>query len=403
MRTRLLFWIFGILFFLLGSGLVFDGGSAYAKHVTPSPQCEKSLEGGLVQCGRSCDDSKTEGIDEHAECGFCSLFSLFQKIVNWIVGVIAPLIALLLIVFGGFMLVTSRGDPKQTTFAKNTLIWTLIGYALILVSWVVVSSIFASIGVAKWTGLRGGWWQPVCGRTQVITPNPTPTLPALPPTEFVVQPYIVYPADKPVVLEYETAVNQLTPELRDWYKDKIGATFTVTAAKVATSPLGYVTLRCGTKPTSECLNNRSMVAPEAKEAIFVTTKSLAEKQPGTIVLVFGVGSGEVAGGFPVSNFGGYAFVGDWVLEPISGVKNEWGIPCSLAKQSEQSECEVNTAKGKVAHELGHALGLVNAFYQTGTDHPPTGSQTIMNHPWNYPTTGFLSEEIDFLRKSPFFK
>ena len=53
------------------------------------------------------------------------------------------------------MLVTSRGDPKQTTFAKNTLIWTLAGYALILVSWVIVNSILAGFGVTKWTGLRG--------------------------------------------------------------------------------------------------------------------------------------------------------------------------------------------------------------------------------------------------------
>ena len=122
----------------------------------------RSIVGGLVPCGRSCDDPTTE-INEAAECTFCHFFYLLTNIINWIVFRIAPTLAVLLIAFGGFTLVVSRGNPSQSQKGKDILIWTFVGLAVIFVSWMVVNSIFAGIGVAEWSGLREGWWQFSCG------------------------------------------------------------------------------------------------------------------------------------------------------------------------------------------------------------------------------------------------
>ena len=43
-------------------------------------------------------------------------------------------------------------------------------------------------------------------------------------TEYLVKPYLVYPADKPKYPEYETAVKNYLVELQNWYKEKAGKT-----------------------------------------------------------------------------------------------------------------------------------------------------------------------------------
>ena len=117
------------------------------------PECPVGQRGGLVPCGRSCDNPKTE-IDEAADCTFCSFFYLFNNIVKWVVTIIVPTIAVLLIAIGGFMLAMSRGNPGQLQKGKDILIWTLAGIAVMFIGWAVLNSLLSGIGVMKWTGLR---------------------------------------------------------------------------------------------------------------------------------------------------------------------------------------------------------------------------------------------------------
>ena len=219
---------------------------------------------------------------------------------------------------------------------------------------------------------------------------PTPTQ-----TTFLVKPYLVYPADKAMYPEYETSVKNYLIELQNWYRDKVGATFTMEELKVVRSSRNYLEMRCGENPNSMCIDDQSKLegnwAQYMNEAIHGGTAIWEEE---TAVLVFGAGGGGYAGANKYENYAGWALVSDWVLEPISGVVNTWGTPCFY---SDVWQCAGGVPRGTPAHELGHAFGL---------SHPDPDiymGSSIMKWHGDYPTAGFLQHEIDFLLQSPFFQ
>ena len=133
--------------------------------------------GGLVTCGRQCDDTSTEP-DETLPCGFCHFFGLFKNVLDWIIFAIAPILGILLIVIGGFLILTSRGSPAQLTQGKDFIKWTLLGFAIMLISWVLINSIFSVLQLQEWTGLQvGNWWKVSCN-----TGGPLPSFTVSPNT-----------------------------------------------------------------------------------------------------------------------------------------------------------------------------------------------------------------------------
>ncbi len=142
-------------------------------------------ERGLVPCGRFCDDPRTV-IREDEACNFCHFFYLFDRTVNFFMWRIVPAVALLLIVIAGFVFATSRGSPQQVTNAKNILLWTLAGYAIVFVAWMVLNSFLSFVGAKQWTGLAGGWWQFSCSAQEAkkeLAPQviSSPEAPVTPP------------------------------------------------------------------------------------------------------------------------------------------------------------------------------------------------------------------------------
>ncbi|OHA78541.1 MAG: hypothetical protein A3G10_00630 [Candidatus Wildermuthbacteria bacterium RIFCSPLOWO2_12_FULL_49_9] len=221
------------------------------------------------------------------------------------------------------------------------------------------------------------------------------------PMVFIVKPYLVYPADKAMIPLYETAVQGYLAELRQWYFDQVGATFQMVPLEVIRHPFrNYLEMRCGENPRQECINNLSLFegnwAQYMNEAIYGGAAAYYAGGPcwaaDTAYLVFGAGGGGYAGANSDGNSCGWAVVSDWVLEPISGVPNEWGIPCVY---SSGWQCGGGVPKGTPAHELGHAFGLPHPGEQYA-------DQSIRQWHGNYPGVGLLPQEIEFLRDSPFF-
>ncbi len=100
---------------------IIGAGSAYAAPSTtpaPGPACiqnttaQGQVLGGINQTGASCS---TSGVD--------SLIVSIVKIISYAVGVVA----VIMIVYAGFLYITSGGDSGKITKAKNALIYAIIG------------------------------------------------------------------------------------------------------------------------------------------------------------------------------------------------------------------------------------------------------------------------------------
>jgi len=123
---------------------------------------------GIVQCGRNADDYSTS-IDESADCNICHFFYTVFNIKNLIVSRLMPFLMALMIVAGGFMIALSRGSVDIYQRGRKTIMLAILGYALTLLVWTLISLFFILIGAAKWTGLEpqqgeisGGWWTFTC-------------------------------------------------------------------------------------------------------------------------------------------------------------------------------------------------------------------------------------------------
>jgi hypothetical protein len=65
---------------------------------------------------------------------------LLHSIVNWLIKIGTP-IAVGMILIGAFQMVFSGGDPEKFKRGKTTILYTAIGYAIILVGWGMTSII----------------------------------------------------------------------------------------------------------------------------------------------------------------------------------------------------------------------------------------------------------------------
>jgi hypothetical protein len=140
----------------------------------PGGRCD----GGLVPCGRTCDDKCTKNC-ECAPCTLCHLFVLFKRIVDFLtINIIFPL-AILMIVIGGVMFLTAGGDPGRIGGAKKILTATIIGLVIILTAWLLVDTVImflvpASSPFQNWETIDC----PVCGDGNCDSGETTTNCPA---------------------------------------------------------------------------------------------------------------------------------------------------------------------------------------------------------------------------------
>lgn len=125
-----------------------------------------NLKGGLVPCGRLCDDPDTP-IFEDCPCRLCDFLILGDKIVKFALFRIAVPIAVLMVVIGGAMFLSAGGSPEKISSAKNLIKNVVFGMVIIFAAWIIVNTIFMLVGLAHWTGpawagLEQAWWKIDC-------------------------------------------------------------------------------------------------------------------------------------------------------------------------------------------------------------------------------------------------
>ena len=100
--------------------------------------CIDSMSGGLVPCGRWCDDPTTF-IDETEKCTFCHLLILGKRIADFLFKIFISFVVLFLIIAG--VLIGANQIELGKTFFKISI----VGATIATVSWLVVDLFFAKL------------------------------------------------------------------------------------------------------------------------------------------------------------------------------------------------------------------------------------------------------------------
>lgn len=85
-------------------------------------------------------------------CGYCDLMELAKKVIEFLV-FLAIVIAILMIIYAGFLYVTGFGNASQISKAHSTLKVAIIGLILVLASYLIIELIVGALSVTgnPWT------------------------------------------------------------------------------------------------------------------------------------------------------------------------------------------------------------------------------------------------------------
>lgn len=111
----------------------------------------KTFAAGLVPCGPGTDKIK---------CEFCDIFSLIQNVINFIFEVSVAL-AVVFIIYGGFLVLTAADSPERLGQGKKTIISAIIGLAIALGAWMIID-IVMKVLVGGSPSEFGPWNQMPC-------------------------------------------------------------------------------------------------------------------------------------------------------------------------------------------------------------------------------------------------
>ena len=100
------------------------------------PFCDESLKGSPVWetmgCGKTAEENKE------------AFSGTVIGIINNVLGVIG-LVAVVFVVYGGFLYLTSAGDASKTKKAKETLFYALIGLVIVGLAYAIVNFVIIHI------------------------------------------------------------------------------------------------------------------------------------------------------------------------------------------------------------------------------------------------------------------
>jgi hypothetical protein len=134
------FLLLFVLFLVFGATLVSAAGKMCDPCAAPG-DCEAGLECRNGKCQSVC----TAGICIENPINACSFEDLVNNIIDFIF-YIALALTPLMIIFGAFFLLTAGEDPKRVETGKNIILYTLIGFTIILLAKGLVALIRGIMG-----------------------------------------------------------------------------------------------------------------------------------------------------------------------------------------------------------------------------------------------------------------
>ncbi|MEK7813667.1 MAG: pilin, partial [Candidatus Desantisbacteria bacterium] len=109
---------------------------------TATGVCDTNGDGKIIASGTGADSSITASED----WGMICLLNTIYTVTNWIF-YIMTLIAVLMIVFGGFTYITAAGDPAKAGKGKTILTYAIIGLAIALIAKLIPSLVRFILGM----------------------------------------------------------------------------------------------------------------------------------------------------------------------------------------------------------------------------------------------------------------
>jgi type IV secretory pathway VirB2 component (pilin) len=128
--------------------------------------CDELAEstGGFFTCGEEEATTFTQfsgGLQPPSEEGYdpsltqeTNLRDYVVNVVNFILGFLG-LVAVIMIIYGGFMYVTAGGQEEQTTKGKKSIMYAIIGIVVILISFALVNTVIRGLGKGTDVGIDG--------------------------------------------------------------------------------------------------------------------------------------------------------------------------------------------------------------------------------------------------------
>ncbi len=109
--------------------------------------CEAANAGAVSDSSRQGPDSSRTGLDSlnlnegqwnALGPGVTTIEGLLKRIIDWLIVLAAP-IAAGMVVYGAYQMLFAAGEPEKVKTGRNTILYTVVGYGIILISWGVVS------------------------------------------------------------------------------------------------------------------------------------------------------------------------------------------------------------------------------------------------------------------------
>ncbi|MEK7162674.1 MAG: hypothetical protein AAB696_00025 [Patescibacteria group bacterium] len=110
-KTRKWFWLAGVM--VLGAG--FLNNKVLAATQGGSPSCPP---------GELCNPLGR---------GNNSIITIISNILDWLIIYSIPILALMILI-GGFQILTAKDSPEKVTSGKKTIMYAVIGFIIILIS-----------------------------------------------------------------------------------------------------------------------------------------------------------------------------------------------------------------------------------------------------------------------------
>ncbi|MDD5433294.1 MAG: pilin [Candidatus Pacebacteria bacterium] len=107
---------------------------------------DNSTVRGLDACKDQFDSSSGLCPTTNTNCGACCLLNTIYTVTNWVFYILM-LVAVLMIVYGGFIYISAAGDPAKAAKGKTVLTLSIIGLAIALLAKLIPSLVRFILGV----------------------------------------------------------------------------------------------------------------------------------------------------------------------------------------------------------------------------------------------------------------